>query len=157
MLVRDGMLSDPVALSADASAQEAAEHLVRPDVRAVLVVDANDVLVGVVTPDALVEKVVATGSDPRSTPLADAAVPPPLVLDADLPLEEGYRLLEEAEAERALGRPATACRGRAARGPQQHVKAPGGASPSAGAASSAAASATPCRRSCPLTSISSSP
>lgn len=101
MLVRDGMLSDPVALSADASAQEAAEHLVRPDVRAVLVVDANDVLVGVVTPDALVEKVVATGSDPRSTPLADAAVPPPLVLDADLPLEEGYRLLEEAEAERA--------------------------------------------------------
>jgi len=101
MLVRDGMLSDPVALRADASAQEAAEHLVRPDVRAVLVVDGDDVLVGVVTPDALVEKVVAAGRDPRATPLADAAVPPPLVLDADLPLEEGYRLLEEAEAERA--------------------------------------------------------
>jgi CBS domain-containing protein len=101
MLVRDGMLSDPVALRADASAQEAAEHLVRPDVRGVLVVDADGALVGVVTPDALVEKVVATGRDPRSTPLREAAVTPALVIDADLPLDEGYRLLEEAEAERA--------------------------------------------------------
>lgn len=101
MLVRDGMLSDPVALAADASAQEAAQHLVRPDVRAVLVVDAGGALVGVVTPDALVENVVAPGNDPRSTPLAEIAVEPALVIDADLPLDEGYRLLEEAEAERA--------------------------------------------------------
>jgi CBS domain-containing protein len=101
MLVRDGMLSDPVALAADASAQEAAQHLVRPEVRAVLVVDAGGALVGVVTPDALVENVVAPGNDPRSTSLAEVAVEPALVLDADLPLDEGYRLLEEAEAERA--------------------------------------------------------
>jgi CBS domain-containing protein len=101
MLVRDGMLSDPVALAADASAQEAAEHLVRPEVRAVLVVDSAGALVGVVTPDALVEKVVAPGRDPRSTLLGDVAIEPPLVIDADLPLDEGYRLLEEAEAERA--------------------------------------------------------
>lgn len=101
MLVRDGMLSDPVVLRADESAQDAAEHLVRPDVRAVLVVAADGTLVGVVTPDALVEKVVAPGHDPRATALADVAVPPPLVIDADLALEEGYRLLEEAEAERA--------------------------------------------------------
>ena len=101
MLVRDGMLSDPVALAADASAQEAAEHLVRPEVRAVLVVDADGVLVGVVTPNALVERVVAPGRDPGTTPLSEVAVPPLLVLDADLSLDEGYRLLEEAEAERA--------------------------------------------------------
>ena len=101
MLVRDGMLSDPVALAAGASAQEAAEHLVRPEVRAVLVVDAGGALVGVVTPDALVEKVVAPGRDPKSTPLADVAVAPLLVIDASLALDEGYRLLEEAEAERA--------------------------------------------------------
>jgi CBS domain-containing protein len=101
MLVRDGMLSDPVALAAEASAQEAAEHLVRPDVRAVLVVDSAGSLVGVVTPDSLVERVVAAGRDPRSTPLAEAAAPPALVIDADLALDEGYRLLEEAEAERA--------------------------------------------------------
>jgi CBS domain-containing protein len=100
-LVRDGMLSDPTALAADASAQEAAEHLVRPDVRAVLVVDGDGSLVGVVTPDSLVEHVVAAGLDPRSTPVSAAALEPLLVLDADAPLDDGYRLLEEAEVERA--------------------------------------------------------
>ena len=100
-LVRDGMLSDPTALPGDASAQEAAEHLVRPDVRAVLVVGMDGSLVGIVTPDALVEHVVAAGRDPARTPLGEIAVPPALVLDADLPLEEGYRQLEEAEVERA--------------------------------------------------------
>jgi CBS domain-containing protein len=100
-LVRDGMLSDPAALPAQASAQEAAEHLVRPDVRAVLVVDGDGVLVGVVTPDALVERVVAAGRDPAATTLAAVAVEPTLVLDANLSLDEGYRRLEEAEVERA--------------------------------------------------------
>jgi CBS domain-containing protein len=100
-LVRDGMLSDPAALPADASAQEAAEHLVRPDVRVVLVVDGGGGLVGVVTPDSLVEHVVAAGLDPRSTPVSTAATDPPLVLDADQLLDDGYRLLEEAEVERA--------------------------------------------------------
>jgi CBS domain-containing protein len=100
-LVREGMLSDPAALPATASAQEAAGHLVRPDVRVVLVVDEAGELVGVVTPDSLVERVVAAGLDPRSTPVSLAAVAPTLVLDADLPLDDGYRLLEEAEVERA--------------------------------------------------------
>jgi CBS domain-containing protein len=100
-LVRDGMLSDPTALPATASAQEAAEHLIRPDVRAVLVVDDAGALVGVVTPDALVEHLVAEGLDPRTTAVSRAVVPPALTLDADLPLDEGYRLLEEAEVERA--------------------------------------------------------
>ena len=100
-LVRDGMLSDPTVLAAEASAQEAAEHLVRPDVRAVLVVDGDGKLVGVVTPDSLVEDVVAAGLDPCTTPVSAAAREPLLVLDADAPLDDGYRLLEEAEVERA--------------------------------------------------------
>ena len=100
-LVRDGMLSDPAVLPATATAQEAASHLVRPDVRAVLVVDDAGALVGVVTPDSLVEHVVAAGLDPGTTAVTAATVPPVLVLDAGLPLEEGYRLLEEAEVERA--------------------------------------------------------
>jgi CBS domain-containing protein len=99
-LVRDGMLSDPTALPATASAQEAAEHLVRPDVRAVLVVDDAGTLLGIVTPDVLVERVVAEGLDPRTTPVSQIAEPPALTLDADLPLDDGYRLLEEAEVER---------------------------------------------------------
>lgn len=100
-LVRDGMVSDPATLPAASTAREAAEHLVRPDVRVVLVVDEAGALVGVVTPDSLVEHVVAAGLDPRTTPASVAAVPPVLVLDAGLALEEGYRLLEEAEVERA--------------------------------------------------------
>ena len=100
-LVRDGMLTDPGTLSDDASAQAAAEHLMRPDVRVVLVVDGGGALVGVVTPSALVERVVAAGRDPSKTTLAEVAVEPALVLDADLSLDDGYRQLEEAEVERA--------------------------------------------------------
>lgn len=100
-LVRDGMLSDPATLAAEATAQEAAEHLTRPDVRVLLVVDGDGGLLGVVTPDSLVELVVAAGLDPRATPASRAVLPPLLVLDADQPLEDGYRLLEEAELERA--------------------------------------------------------
>jgi CBS domain-containing protein len=100
-LVRDGMVSDPSALPADASAQEAAQHLTRPEVRAVLVVDGVGALVGVVTPDSLVEHVVAAGLDPAATTLAEAVRAPTLTLEADQPLDEGYRLLEDAEVERA--------------------------------------------------------
>ena len=100
-LVRDGMLSDPTVLPADATAQEAGEHLTRPDVRAVLVVDGNGLLLGVVTSSSLVEHVVAAGLDPASTPVTAAVAVPPLVLDADQLLDDGYRLLEEAEVERA--------------------------------------------------------
>jgi CBS domain-containing protein len=83
------------------SAQEAGEHLTRPDVRVVLVVDADGQLLGVVTPSSLVEYVVAAGLDPSSTPVSVAVTVPPLVLDADQLLDDGYRLLEEAEVERA--------------------------------------------------------
>jgi len=69
----------------------------------VLVVDGDGALVGVVTPDALVERVVAAGRDPSKTALSEVAVEPVLVLDAGLPLDEGYRRLEEAEVERAPG------------------------------------------------------
>jgi CBS domain-containing protein len=100
-LVRDGMLSDPAVLPAGVSVQEAAQHLVRPDVRAVLVVDNVGALVGLVTPESLVNRVVAAGLDPATTPVSLAVEAAPLTLDASLPLDEGYRLLEEAEVERA--------------------------------------------------------
>ncbi len=100
-LVRDGMLSDPTVLSADAPVQEAAQHLSRPDVRAVLVVDDSGALLGVVTTESIVVNVVASGLDPGTTPLSHAVDAAPLTLDADLALDEGYRLLEEAEVERA--------------------------------------------------------
>lgn len=98
-VVREAMLTDPRALPATATAQEAGELLVRPEVRAVLVVDGER-LVGLVTAEALVERVVAAGRDPRTTPAGEVAVPCRLTLSPGMSLEEAYRLLEEADLER---------------------------------------------------------
>ena len=100
-LVRDAMLTDPLVLPASAAAQEAAEHLVKPDVRAVLVVDSEGRLVGLVTESALVVGVVASGRDPKTTPIGEIAVPAAVTLDAGLPVDEAYRVLEETDVERA--------------------------------------------------------
>ena len=88
-LVRDAMLPDPHALEADASAQEAGEALMRPEVRAVLVVDGGKLL-GVITRKTLVREVVATGRDPRTTKLRDIAEPPNATIDSTTPLGEAF-------------------------------------------------------------------
>jgi CBS domain-containing protein len=98
--VRDAMLPDPRTLSASATAREAAELLVRPEVASVLVV-ADGLLVGIVRPADLVVRVVAAGRDPETTPLADVADPDVFTLDVELPLDAAYRLLEEHDSERA--------------------------------------------------------
>jgi len=98
-LVREAMVVDPRALPASATAQEAAELLVRPEVRAVLVVDDGR-LVGVVTESVLVQRVVAAGRDPSSTTVGDIAEPSTLAVDPDEPLEDAYRLMEAQDVER---------------------------------------------------------
>ena len=97
--VRDAMIPDPVALDASATAQEAGEHLVQPDVRAVYVSDGER-FVGVVTRKTLVEQVVAAGRDPRSTPVGELAEAANWTIDPELPLDEAVGLLEEWDAER---------------------------------------------------------
>jgi len=98
-LVREAMLTDPKALPAAASVQEAGELLTRPEVRAVLVVDGER-LVGVVTCEGLVERVVAAGRDPRSTSVGDVAEPVAVTVLPDMPVEDAYRLMEEEDVER---------------------------------------------------------
>jgi CBS domain-containing protein len=98
--VREAMITEPRALSARASAQEAGEILTPPEVRALYVVDDDGMLVGVVTRKTLVSRVVAPGRDPRSTPLAEIAELPYYTLDPELGLEEAFRFIEEADAER---------------------------------------------------------
>ena len=71
----------------------------QPDVRAVYVSDGER-FVGVVTRKTLVEKVVAAGRDPRSTPVGELAEPPNWTIDPELPLDEAFGLLEEWDAER---------------------------------------------------------
>ena len=97
--VRDAMIPDPVSLDASATAQEAGEHLVQPDVRAVYVSESGR-FVGVVTRKTLVERVVAAGQDPRTAPVGELAEPPNWTIDPDLPLDEAFGLLEQWDAER---------------------------------------------------------
>src|SRR5437899_8800769 len=93
------MIPEPHTLEADASAQEAGEHLTQPEVRAVYVCDDGR-FVGVITRKTLVREVVAAGRDPRSTGLSEIAEPPLWTLEPELPLDEAFRFLEEHDAER---------------------------------------------------------
>jgi CBS domain-containing protein len=97
--VRDAMIPEPQTLDAGASAQDAGQHLVQPEVRAVFVCDDHR-LVGVVTRKTLVREVVAPGRHPRETTLAEIAEEPRWTLDPELPLDEAFRFLEEHDAER---------------------------------------------------------
>jgi CBS domain-containing protein len=98
--VRDAMVPEPATLEASASAQEAGERLSDPAVRAVLVADEQGRLAGVVTRKTLVREVVATGRDPRTTPLGEIAEPPLFTLDASMDLDEAFRALETEDFER---------------------------------------------------------
>jgi CBS domain-containing protein len=98
--VRDAMVPEPGTLDASASAQEAGERLSDPAVRAVLVCDDDGKLVGVVTRKTLVQKIVASGRDPRSTALRDIAEPPLFTLDASIDLDDAFRALEDQDLER---------------------------------------------------------
>jgi CBS domain-containing protein len=60
----------------------------------------GDRLVGVVTRKTLVREVVAPGRDPQMTKLGSIAERPHYTIDADVPLEDAFRFLEEEDAER---------------------------------------------------------
>jgi CBS domain-containing protein len=98
--VRDGMIAEPRSLTTDDTAKVAGEVLTPPEVRAVYVVDGAGLLVGVVSRKTLVARVVAEGRDPNTTTLGEVAEPPYYPIDADTPLDEGYRFIEDRDAER---------------------------------------------------------
>jgi CBS domain-containing protein len=97
--VRDAMVTEPLALDASATAQEAGEALARPEVRAVLVC-AGGRLAGVITRKTLVREVVASGRDPRTTTVGEIAEEPVATLESDMLLAEAFTLLEERDLER---------------------------------------------------------
>ena len=97
--VREAMITDPRVCTAQATAQEAGEALARPEVRAVFVCDEGR-LIGVVTRKTLVREVVAPGRDPRTTTLAEIAEEPHWTIEADMPVEDAFRFIEEHQAER---------------------------------------------------------
>jgi CBS domain-containing protein len=93
------MVPEPGTLDGSATAQEAGERLSDPAVRAVLVCDDGK-LVGVITRKTLVQQIVATGRDPRATPLREIAEPPLFTLDASMDLDEAFHALEDNDLER---------------------------------------------------------
>ena len=99
MRARDAMVTEPRSLPVDATAQEAGELLTPPEVRAIFVCDAEQ-LVGVVTRKTLVREVVARGLVPGETKLKDIAEPPHWTIDGDMPVEDAFHFLEEHDAER---------------------------------------------------------
>ena len=98
-LVREAMVPEPRTLAADATAQEAGELLLRPEVRAVFVCE-DERLVGVVTRKTLVREVVAAGRDPRGTAVRDVVEPPNYTIGSDMDVDEVFRFLEEQDLER---------------------------------------------------------
>jgi CBS domain-containing protein len=99
-LVREAMVVDPRSLGVDSTAREAGELLANEDVRAVFVCDEEQQLVGVLTRKTLVREVVAPGKDPNSTRLGDIAEPPYYTFEAEAPVEDAFRFMEEQDAER---------------------------------------------------------
>ena len=98
-LVREAMVPEPRTLAGDATAQEAGELLLRPEVRAVFVCD-DERLVGVVTRKTLVREVVAVGRDPRATVLRDIVEAPNYTIGSEMDVDEAFRFLEEHDLER---------------------------------------------------------
>jgi CBS domain-containing protein len=98
-LVREAMVSEPRSLEAAATAQDAGELLANPDIHAVFVCD-DQRLVGVVTRKTLVREVVASGRDPSATPLGEIAEVPHHTFEAETPVEDAFRFMDENDAER---------------------------------------------------------
>jgi CBS domain-containing protein len=96
--VRDALVSDPRVLEAGASAREAAELLMRPNVRSALVVDGER-LVGCVTADAIVAA-VARGIDLGSTTAGDLTDREVATIGPDAHVDEALHLMAERDLER---------------------------------------------------------
>lgn len=98
MIVREALVPDPRVLAAGASAQEAAELLMRPNVRSVPVVD-GDRLVGCVTMETIVAA-VAGGGDVRGMTARELCETDVVTIGPDVALEEAIHLMAERGLER---------------------------------------------------------
>jgi CBS domain-containing protein len=94
------MIADPRSLPATASARDAGEVLTPAEVRAVYVVGDDGELLGVVTRKTLVARVVAEGRDPSATQVGELAEDPYYTIEAETPLDDAFRFIEEHDAER---------------------------------------------------------
>ena len=98
MIVREALVADPRVLSADTSVRDAAELLLRPNVRSALVVD-SDRLVGAVTLETIA-RAVASGEDVRDLRVADVCDGEVATIGPETPLEDALHLMVAEGLER---------------------------------------------------------
>jgi predicted transcriptional regulator len=98
VIVREALVSDPRVVSADASAREAAELLMRPHVESALVTDGERLL-GYVTLESVVAA-LARGVDLLSATVREVCETDVTTVGPDMPLDEALHLMAESGLER---------------------------------------------------------
>ena len=99
-MVRDAMTPNPRTVALDHSVVEAAQIMEKEDVGSVPVVDADNILVGMITDRDIALRVVAAGRDPRSTTAGEVATKQVSPAYPDLPLDEALELMAYLQVRR---------------------------------------------------------
>ena len=97
--VSDVMTSTPETVTVDASLTDAAEQMARADIGDVLVVDAKNMLRGIVTDRDIAIRGVAEGRDPRSTLVGDVTTPA-VSLEPTATVDEAMELMRRYDIRR---------------------------------------------------------
>jgi CBS domain-containing protein len=97
--VQEVMTPSPIALSAEATVQDAAQQMRDASIGDVLVKDNGD-LCGIVTDRDIVLRVVAEGRDPGSTTLRDVCSHDLVTIEQDESADEAVRLMRERDIRR---------------------------------------------------------
>ena len=99
-MVRDAMTPNPRTVALDHSVVEAAQIMEKEDVGSVPVVDADNILVGMITDRDIALRVVAAGRDPRSTTAGEVATTQVSPAYPDEPLDEALELMAYLQVRR---------------------------------------------------------
>ncbi len=99
-MVRDAMTPNPRTVALGDSVVEAAQIMEKEDVGSVPVVDADNILVGMITDRDIALRVVAAGRDPRSTTAGEVATKQVSPAYPDEPLDEALEQMASLQVRR---------------------------------------------------------
>jgi len=98
--VRDAMTPDPRTIDIDRPVVEAARMMAEENVGSIPVVDADEILVGMITDRDIALRVVATGKDPAATRVVDVATQKVSPAYPDEDLDEALELMAYRQVRR---------------------------------------------------------